>query len=475
MDIKIRDRLNVVSLLLGPFVIFGVYAVQVSHKAYSEKMSLQEILREIFHGGIWKRKRRVSFSPATDHMDIRLLDNSGRSIEEVYSGNKKTNVSGIVRLAEVIVWEALEDSASDILIDPDNDNYSVRLRIDGKLQKVRDIPKDVGGAVINSIKALSSMDISEKRRPQDGAFSARIGEGSASFRVASAGVVNGEKLSIRVLNVFSKMLSLEQIGLSEREFQTVSEIIARQSAMIILCGPTGSGKTTSLYAMLGSINNSERNIITVEDPVEYQMPGISQIEINSKAGITFANTLRSILRQDPDVITIGEIRDQETAQIAVQASHTGHLVIGTMHSSDNLTSILRLIDLGIKPVMLADALELVISQRLVRKLCENCKKKTKLSPEKEAILIKRGIDVSGIMQAVGCDKCRGTGYQGRVAIFDVLRMDDDIKTSVSCMENVSPEQLRQIASEKIKSRLHKAAMKKVLKGQTSYSEVKAIC
>jgi type II secretory ATPase GspE/PulE/Tfp pilus assembly ATPase PilB-like protein len=302
-----------------------------------------------------------------------------------------------------------------------------------------------------------------------------MGDGSASFRVASAGVVSGEKLSIRVLNVFSKMLTLDQIGLSDKEFRLINQVISKQSGMVIMCGPTGSGKTTSLYAMLASINNSERNIITVEDPVEYQMEGISQIEINTKAGITFASTLRSILRQDPDVITIGEIRDQETAQIAVQASHTGHLVIGTMHSSDNLTSILRLIDLGIKPVMLADALDLIISQRLVRKLCDKCKIRAKLPSDKENSLTGRGINVSGIMKPVGCDHCRHTGYSGRVAVFDILKMDDELKASVSCMENVSPEKLREIASEKIKSRLQKEAMKKVLKGITSYQEAKSIC
>ncbi len=474
MAVKGRPWLNVISLLLGPFVIFGAYAVHISRKAYTEGMSFSEFMREVlrwdFLGGRAKGKY-----PSLQAVDISLLDSGGRSIEQIYAGNKKFNVSGVTRLAETIIWEAINDGASDILIDPETQElFSVRFRVDGKLQKTREMPGDVAAAVISCIKALSSMDISEKRRAQDGAFSARLGEGNASFRVSSAGVVNGEKLSIRVLNVFSRMLTLENLGFPERDYKVVREAISKQSGMVLLCGPTGSGKTTSLYGMLSSINNAERNIITVEDPVEYQMPGISQIEINTKAGITFANTLRGILRQDPDVITIGEIRDSETAQIAVQASHTGHLVVGTMHSSDNLTSLLRLIDLGIKPVMLADALSLVISQRLVRKLCEHCKSPAKLPPDKEKALTARGHNVAGIMKANGCEKCHGTGYLGRVAIFDVLKMEGDIKTNVFCMENITPDQLRQIAGDRIKSKLHKEAMKLVLQGITAYSEVKNI-
>ena len=474
MAVKGRQWLNVVSLLFGPFVIFGVYVVHISRKAYTEKMSFSDFTREVLRWDFLNSRGKSRY-PSLQAVDISLLDSSGRSIEQIYAGNKKTNVSGVTRLAETIIWEAVTEGASDILIDPETqDLFSVRFRVDGKLQKAREMPGEVAAAVISCIKALSSMDISEKRRSQDGAFSARLGSGNASFRVSSAGVVNGEKLSIRVLNVFSRMLTLDNLGFSDRDYKSVCEAISKQSGMVLLCGPTGSGKTTSLYGMLSSINHSERNIITVEDPVEYQMPGISQIEINTKAGITFANTLRGILRQDPDVITIGEIRDSETAQIAVQASHTGHLVVGTMHSSDNLTSLLRLVDLGIKPVMLADALSLVISQRLVRRLCEHCKSPAKLPPDKEKALTGKGIDVSNIMKANGCPKCRETGYSGRVAIFDVLKMEGDIKTNVFCLENISPDQLRQIAGDRIKSKLHKEAMKLVLQGVTSYNEVKNI-
>ncbi|MFI4910644.1 MAG: GspE/PulE family protein [Sedimentisphaeraceae bacterium JB056] len=475
MDISLRPWLNVLTLLFGPFVIFGVYAVQITRKVYTKKLGFSEIWAEIFSSNIWKVKGKKTVYENIDPVNISLLNSSGRDIEDIYTSSKKSSdLSGVVRLAETIIWEALEDSASDILIDPDLESYSVRFRLDGKLQKVREMPLDVGTAVISSIKALSSMDISEKRRPQDGAFTAKLGDGSAAFRVASAGVVNGEKLSIRVLNVFAKMLELDEIGLSKNTLKDVQTVISKQSGMIIVCGPTGSGKTTSLYSMLASINNAERNIITVEDPVEYQIPGISQIEINTKAGITFASTLRGILRQDPDVITIGEIRDNETAQIAVQASHTGHLVLGTIHSGDNLTSILRLIDLGIRPVMLADAIDMIISQRLVRKLCEHCKSPAKLPADKEIMLKNRGINVTGIMKPNGCEKCRNTGYSGRVAIFDVLKITEDVKANITCLEHVSPDQLRDIASKNIKSRLHKEAMKKVLRGITSYNEVKGI-
>ena len=472
MAVAVKPWLNVLCLLLGPFVIFGVYAVQISRKAYVNKMSFSEVVTDIFRGDIWKHKR-ASIIDIDSPLEIHLLDSSGRSIQEIYSANKRANVTGVIKLSETIIAEALTDSASDILIDPDKNEYIIRFRIDGKLQKVRNIPKDIGSAVINSIKALSGLDIAERRRPQDGAFTANALNENISFRVASAGVVNGEKLSIRVLNTFSGMMLLDEVGLSPKASEQIRRLLAKPSGLIILCGPTGSGKTTSLYAMLSTINSSDRNIITVEDPVEHPMQGVSQIEINTKAGITFASALRSILRQDPDIIVIGEIRDQETAQIAVQASHTGHLVIGTMHSSDNLTSLLRLVDLGVKPTMLADSLSMVISQRLVRRLCD-CKTLAKLPPERELILKQRGINVSGIMKPTGCERCRFSGYSGRIGIFDILIMDEELKGGVFSLENVSLDKFREIVSAKVKPKLHKEAMKLVLKGITSYSEVSDI-
>ncbi|OHB64097.1 MAG: hypothetical protein A2Y76_06300 [Planctomycetes bacterium RBG_13_60_9] len=417
------------------------------------------------------RSRR---SQTEDDSAIRLLDSSGRSIDEIYGhGDGKHEDAGILELTEQTIADALERRASDILIDPrDESMYTIRLRIDGALRVVKELNEDTCRAIINSIKAVSGMDISERRRPQDGGFMAKKGTTTASFRVASAGALHGEKLSIRVLNKDAGSSTLADIGLTEKQYAVLQNEIKRPAGMILVCGPTGSGKTTTMYAMLNEIDRFTRNVITVEDPIEAVLPQASQIEINPKADITFANALRSVLRQDPDVICVGEIRDEETAEIALRAAQTGHLVLATVHSESSITALIRLLDLGISPLLLAGGLNLVVSQRLLRCLCDHCKKPAELSDSQIDGFQKKGIDHSKVFEAVGCQHCETTGYFGRTIICDLMVVDDSLKAEMAKSESLI-DRMRTRGTQ-CQSNLRKDGLKKVIAGITSLDELKRV-
>ena len=317
------------------------------------------------------------------------------------------------------------------------------------------------------------MDIAEKRRPQDGAFMARLPEGDVYFRMATSGVLGGEKLAIRVLDQTQRLRGLNEVGFTTEQVKTLKQIMQQSQGMILVCGPTGSGKTTSMYAMLQTINFEERNVITVEDPIEHVMQHVSQIEINNKAGVTFANSLRSILRQDPDVICVGEIRDSETAQMAMQAAQTGHLVLATLHASSNVGAIVRLMDLDVKPLLIASALSVVISQRLIRCLCEYCKGPAKLTQSQFDYCVKNHVEQKQILKANGCGHCGGTGYYGRTAIQDVMYLDDRIRGLLS-NDKLTPGDLKKQGDKTFLSVLRGEGLKRVISGQTTLKEIKRI-
>jgi type II secretory ATPase GspE/PulE/Tfp pilus assembly ATPase PilB-like protein len=347
------------------------------------------------------------------------------------------------------------------------------VRIDGILSTASEIDTETCRAIINSIKAVSGMDISERRRPQDGGFMARKGGTTASFRVASAGALNGEKLSIRVLNKDAGGLTLADVGLTTKQQTILAGAMAKPSGMILICGPTGSGKTTTMYAMLNTIDRFTRNVITVEDPIEAILPQASQIEINPKADITFAKTLRSVLRQDPDVISVGEIRDEETAEIALRAAQTGHLVLATIHCDSNATALVRLLDLGVSRLLLSSGLSLVMSQRLLRCLCEHCKKPAELSDSQIMTFEKKRIDRSNIFQAGQCKRCNRTGYFGRTAVCDILVADEDLKAEIAHDESFAAS-LKKDEGKKGRSSLRKHGLRKVVDGVTSLEELKRV-
>jgi len=409
-----------------------------------------------------------------DDSQIRLLDSGGTALEDMWghdgAGRQDRHV---LDLTEEIIGSAIERRGTDILIDPkDETTYTVRLRVDGILRTVRELDAETCKALINSVKVVSSMDISERRRPQDGAFMARKGAMSISFRVASAGALYGEKLAIRILNQGASTFALTNVGLSKKQYAIIEGAIKKPSGMVLVCGPTGSGKTSTLYAMLNQMDPFTRNIITVEDPIESFLPETSQIEINPKAGITFAKTLRSILRQDPDVICVGEIRDEETAEIGLRASQTGHLVLATIHCESNAAALVRLMDLGVSPMMLSSGLSLLVSQRLLRLLCTHCKKPAQLSQQQIDSFRKSKLDYANVFEPGNCERCEGTGYSGRTAICDILTVTEQLKGDIAKKGFVA--ELESKGSVKGRASLKKEGLRKVLAGLTSLDELKRV-
>jgi len=466
---RFKPVANAFGLIIAPFILFVLFVRDIVKRIQAGEIDYSDIPKIIFNRKILKPRRKPS-----GRRFIQLLDSAGK---DFFAGDDSKNTDAdreTLNAFEDLILDALEDRATDILMDPKTDGFhSVRYRVDGFLKTVQEIETEKSVPIVNSIKALSKMDISEKRRPQDGAFVARVANGKVSFRVASSGVLGGEKLSIRVLDQSSGVLKLKDIGLAKLKYQAVANAIKQPSGMIIVCGPTGSGKTTTLYAMLSTMDFYSRNVITVEDPIEHVLPEASQIEVNVKADITFASALRSILRQDPDVITVGEIRDNETASMALQASQTGHLVLATLHSSSNLSALVRLMDLGVKPLLLASALSMIVSQRLVRKLCDKCKEPAQLSQGQIERFKSRGVDPTVIMQAGKCNKCNQTGYLGRMAITDVLIVNEKIK-SLLTEANISIGELKKFGDKKGKTTLIDDGLAKVFAGLTTLDEVRRV-
>jgi general secretion pathway protein E len=464
------------TLVLGPIPLLGAWTRRWLTKPNAAGPSPWQSMRKTLATGLsglsGLRRRDV---PATD-APLVLLDTTGRTMDEVYGHGGDGHQDGrILSLTGEIIAEALQRRASDILIDPkDETAYTVRLRIDGVLKTVQVINSATCKAVVNSIKAVSNMDIAEKRRPQDGAFLAKRGDLSASFRVASAGVVNGEKLAVRILGQKAGTYKLEDTGLTAKQMTLIREMMKKPSGMILICGPTGSGKTTTLYALLNEIDHLTRNVVSVEDPIEAVLPNTSQIEINAKAEITFAKALRSILRQDPDVICVGEIRDEETAEIALRASQTGHLVVATMHCDSNAAAIVRLLDLRVSPLLISSGLNLLISQRLVRCLCERCRQPAKLPQNQVSELARGHVDPKSLYEAPGCEQCDGTGYYGRTAIADLTVIDDHFRAAITQNTASLAEELRSQGTQKGRSSLHKQGLRKVVEGITSLSELKRV-
>jgi len=376
--------------------------------------------------------------------------------------------------AKELVYDAVIRRATDIHLEPNPEQLSIRYRIDGILHSAEPFDRPTGDAVLNVFKVLAAMDISEKRKPQDGSFGAKLESRSVDFRVATSGSKSGEKMVMRILDNASAVGKLEEVGLRSKMVSEVRNVVTQPHGMFLCCGPTGSGKTTTLYACLREIDRFQKNIITVEDPIEYHLDNITQMEINTKSGATFAGSLRSILRQDPDVIMIGEIRDQETATIACQAATTGHFVFSTVHSNDTITALFRLLDLGVEPFMIASALTAVLGQRLVRQLCDTCKEPYKPKPEflKKANLPADKVDVFYRKPAepeVVCPVCGGTGYIGRTGIFELLVITDPMRDLIR--ENPSLNAIKAEARKNGMIYLQEDGLRQVIQGKTSIDEL----
>jgi type II secretory ATPase GspE/PulE/Tfp pilus assembly ATPase PilB-like protein len=378
----------------------------------------------------------------------------------------------VIKLVSGILVDAFKMRASDIHIEPLETSLRIRNRIDGKLVEVANHPKKLLPAVIARLKVMSSsMSIAEKRIPQDGRIQVKMGGKEVDLRVSSVPSNHGESIVMRILDKSALSLGLPQLGFLSDDQETFRELLGLPDGIILVTGPTGSGKTTTLYACLNEINKPDRKIITVEDPVEYEMAGINQVMVKTDIGMTFAAALRSMLRQAPNIIMVGEIRDRETANIAINASLTGHLVFSTLHTNDAPSTVARLSDIGIKNFLIASAVRAVVAQRLVRKLCDKCKAPAVLTEkEMRSLNIDQSAIAEGnIMGPVGCENCRGGGYRGRIGIFEIFLVDDEVRHLIN--QNLSTPQLRRRARELGMRTLREDGIRKVLAGMTSAEEV----
>lgn len=380
--------------------------------------------------------------------------------------------SPIVLLVKKIIEQAVRQRASDIHIEPLKESIRVRYRIDGVLTEVMKYDYSLLAALVARIKVIGEMDLSEKRKPQDGRITSIIDKQEYDIRVSILPTIYGEKVVLRITAKHGLAKSKLEMGFSDGEMDKFNRILSSPHGIILVTGPTGSGKSTTLYTALSELNKEDVNIITVEDPVEANIDGVSQVQVNTKADLTFANALRSILRQDPDIIMIGEMRDSETAEIAVKASITGHLVVSTLHTNDAAGSIVRLVDMGIEPYLIADSVVGVIAQRLVRRLCPYCKQEKPADPfEKRILGIDREVDVT-VYGPCGCHKCNDTGYTGRIGVYEIMLITTAIKKSIS--HKVSAEAIKETAEQEGMVTLHKAGVKHVLDGITSVAELMKI-
>ncbi len=377
----------------------------------------------------------------------------------------------VVRLVNMILLEGVQRGASDIHLEPEEKTLHVRLRIDGVLQDVMTPAKKLEAAMVSRIKIMANLDIAERRLPQDGRIKFRDGSRELDFRVSILPALFGESVVLRILDKSALRLDLAQLGFDARSLDQFQKAIRSPHGMIVVTGPTGSGKTTTLYSALSAVNSPDIHILTLEDPVEYNLPRVNQVQVNDEIGLTFATALRSFLRHDPDVILLGEIRDQETAVIANRAALTGHLVLSTLHTNDAASSVARLLDMGIPPFLLASSLRLVVAQRLIRKICEECKQTYEVD---EAALVEHGYvsrDVGRVKVAKGrgCAACAQTGYRGRVAIYEVLPITREVKDLV--LRAGSPAEICKVARDQGMKTLRDAALQKVLDGVTTLDEM----
>ena len=463
MPISKRDKALTVAMV-DPLNVFAIDDIRRLagldiHPVVSTEGDLLKAI-DRFYGS------KTTMEEAARDMD---MEGYGRTIvEQVTDIEKIADDTPVIKLVNTMIMQAVRDGASDIHIEPDQDLLRIRYRVDGMLHEVMSIPKHLHAGVISRIKIMADLDISEKRVPQDGRIQMRIGEKDIDLRLSTLPTIFGEKIVMRLLDKSSIKLGLGEIGFSPDTFKRFSGMIRRPYGLILVTGPTGSGKTTTLYAALNSINSIDKNIITIEDPVEYQLKVVNQVQVYPKVGITFATGLRSILRQDPDVIMVGEIRDTETANIAIQAALTGHLVLSTLHTNDAAGAIVRLVDMGAEPFLVASSLLCVVAQRLIRRICPRCKKA--YQPPND-LLISLGVKMADIsfMKGEGCQECRSTGYEGRDGIYELLGIDEGIRNLI--VSKASSSAIRSHAISNGFVTLREEGIKRALKGQTTVEEV----
>jgi general secretion pathway protein E len=407
-----------------------------------------------------------------DDLEETDLDTLAQELEEPEDLLDASDEAPIIRLVNSLLFQAVKERCSDVHIEPMERDISVRFRRDGILYEILRTPKRFQASITSRVKIMGGLNIAEKRLPQDGRIRIKIAGKDIDIRLSTVPTVHGERVVMRLLDRSAVLLDLNEIGFNESNLRTMNHLIHRSHGILLVTGPTGSGKTTTLYAALTKINTPEVNILTVEDPVEYQLAGIGQIHVNEKINLTFANVLRSFLRQDPDIIMVGEVRDLQTAEIAIQASLTGHLVFSTVHTNDASGAVTRLVDMGVEPFLVASSLVGILAQRLVRLACPHCRQKVRPT---EAEWSELGLRDNGhkrpefVYKATGCPKCFKTGYLGRTGIYELLEVDDDIRQLV--LKNVDSGTIKRAAMQKGMLTLREDGADKIVRGQTTLEEV----
>jgi len=418
----------------------------------------------------------ASTEDAVDLLDSEETYENILAVEEPEDLLDATDEEPIKRLVNSLLWQAAKEEASDVHIDPTPRETIVRYRIDGVLQQVTVFPRQVHVTVVNRIKVMSRLDIAQKGLPQDGRSMVLIAGRKIDIRVSTVPTVHGEKIVMRLLFQEEKLMQLRHLGLAKYILQPYQNMVNSSGGIILVTGPTGSGKTTTLYASLAEIDNEARNIITIEDPVEYKLSGYSQIEVKPKVGLTFANALRSVLRQDPDVIMVGEMRDTETAQIAIQSALTGHLVFSTVHTNSAPATITRLIDMGIEPFLVSSSIIGVLAQRLVRRICPDCRKSYQPHPEQLRELGIKEVSFRKLdrrfFRGDGCDNCRQTGYRGRIGIHELLVMSEGVKNTI--LESSDSDTIKKQGLKEKMITLRRDGVNKILHGLTTAEEILSI-
>jgi len=478
-------------LILSTGPTLGYVYLRNQKVADDERLLTPQHFRQLARKYLKIRIEEEEESEESKPIPLRFYSKSPTGRDESSTANRAQGSPGY-RAALEMIYDAIQMRCTDVHMEPTKDEMIVRYRIDGIMQQSTPFTRQMGDAVLNIFKVLAGLDITEKRKPQDGSFSGEVTNRPKAdptdtrnlidFRVATAGSLAGEKLVMRILDRAKRVAGLGQLGMRDKMRQQLQEIVTQPHGMFIVCGPTGSGKSTTVYGCMGEIDCYQRNVITLENPVEYQMSNVTQIEVNAKAGKTFASELRSILRQDPDVIYVGEIRDQETAEIACQAAQTGHLVLTTLHANDTVTALGRLLDFGVQPFMVANAVSAVLGQRLVRVLCSKCKQKYKPNAEllRKANLpadkIKhfyRPPEEKGAEQANACEHCGGTGYRGRTGVYELLKLNEKMRDLIR--DNPNLNAIRQEAVKNGMEYLQQDGLRIVMEGETSIQEVLRVC
>ncbi len=449
-DLRMLMSVNVTAAVGDPALIDA----QIK-KYFSKKESISDVVSNL----------------ATDKKFEKLDVGGGDKSIDIDALNEAQQDNQVVKLINLVLLQAIKDKASDIHFEPFEKEFKMRYRIDGVLYEMVPPPKQLGPAITSRVKVMAKLDIAERRMPQDGRIELSVGGKQVDLRVAILPTIHGKSCVMRVLDRSNTELALDRIGLRPDDFDRFVRLINRPNGIVVVTGPTGSGKTTTLYAALARVNDIETKILTAEDPVEYDIDGLCQCQVNEDAGTTFAKLLRSFLRQDPDIILVGEIRDLETAQIAIQASLTGHLVLTTLHTNDAPSSVIRLVDLGVEPFLLTATMEGIVAQRLVRTICKHCKEEYVPKEEELMELNLLPDDVRGkrFMRGRGCENCNKSGFRGRMALFEIMEVNDELRELV--MKNSNTNVLRAQARRRGMRTLRESGLLAIFEGQTTIDEV----